>query len=239
MGLWVGGSKQPLPLWFGLFEVKVLLGAVCAVYATSHTQAQHHKQSPLPLFHPQTLPKSPQAHVWSHSCWRITCKDNDEKWHAGSYQCKGQRHRVHLQSVAHRKTFSRNRLIIGRVWRAGAWKHDRSRRFPGGAFYHLVSHPYGEFTHRKQVISTRGEKLCLPTLNSLLCLSCCGGITTVYKAVSEWAVTGGKFVSYHFTADLAEETHWLTDSTIAHKQVTLHWQSQNRPLPSHTLSNER
>lgn len=23
VGLWVGGSKQPLPLWFGLFEVKV------------------------------------------------------------------------------------------------------------------------------------------------------------------------------------------------------------------------
>lgn len=39
--------------------------------------------------------------------------------------------------------------------------------------------------------------------------------------MSEWAVTGGKFVSSHFTANLAEERRRLTDSTILYKQVKL------------------
>lgn len=45
VGLWVEGSKQPLPLCFGLFEVKTQLDAVHAKYATYHTQTHTHKHS--------------------------------------------------------------------------------------------------------------------------------------------------------------------------------------------------
>lgn len=116
------------------------------------------------------------------------------------------------------------------------------RRFPGGGFYHsekhTASHPYGEFTHPKQVICT-GGKLGSLTLNCLLCHSCCGEFTTDNEAVSEWAVTGGKFVSFHFTTNLAEEMHWLTDSTTLYTQVTLHWMSCTSPLPSYSLSEDQ
>ena len=64
VGLWVRGSKQLLPLWSGLFELKVQLDAVHAVNATYHTQIHTHETrtfSP-PYIQPCAMPSlnSPQ-----------------------------------------------------------------------------------------------------------------------------------------------------------------------------------
>ncbi len=113
------------------------------------------------------------------------------------------------------------------------WEGFQDEVFITRKHTHSFAPLWGIHTNPKQVICTGGKKL---TVNCLLCHLCCGEFTTNNKAVSEWAVTGGKFASSRFTANLADETHQLTYRTILYKQAT---SLKKLSLPSYWLHSSK
>lgn len=154
VGLRVGHSKQPLPLWFGLFDVRVQLDALQHMLHTTHRHI-HTAIPKFPLKNPQDCPFP--SHPCCLTCMDKTSRSDLEMQLANSAKVKG----LHLKQRSHRN-LSRNKLIIREILTSRCsvetYKINirRWKRFPGGGCYpseaHATSHPYGEFLNPKEIM---------------------------------------------------------------------------------------